>query len=161
MNGSRTASTKYSSNASSRIDGANGRKRSRNLIRVLMIVAHVRASRVGDDASIPERARPPLHAALKPPDDLRVGDPTARSSGTALRATASRTRYSRRADLFGVRALAGTASIVEFRAPERVIHHERSRCAASLMAHVQGGAKSGSVVAGGGLDVHLFERRVR
>src|SRR5262249_9225232 len=37
-------------------------------------VAHVRPARVGEQRTVAERARSELHAALKPGDDLAVGD---------------------------------------------------------------------------------------
>src|ERR1700743_3585390 len=37
-------------------------------------VAHVRPARVGEQRTVAERARPELHASLKPGDDLAVGD---------------------------------------------------------------------------------------
>ena len=38
-------------------------------------VLHVGAPRVGDDRAVPERARPELHPALEPADDVAGGDP--------------------------------------------------------------------------------------
>src|ERR1043166_1811910 len=37
-------------------------------------IAHVRPPWVGEERTVAERARPELHAALKPGDDLAVGD---------------------------------------------------------------------------------------
>ena len=37
-------------------------------------VAHVRPARIGEQRTVAERPRPELHAALKPGDDLAVGD---------------------------------------------------------------------------------------
>ena len=37
-------------------------------------VAHLRPARIGEQRTVAERARSELHAALKPGDDLAVGD---------------------------------------------------------------------------------------
>ena len=63
----------HSSACSASTLGANGRKSSRCLTILVEDVAHVRPARVGEQRPVAQRARPELHAALKPGDDLAVG----------------------------------------------------------------------------------------
>src|SRR5205807_8808578 len=58
-------------------------------------VAHVGPTRVGEQRTVAERARPELHAALKPGDDLAVGD---HLRGVASRRLAAPSGETRRLD---------------------------------------------------------------
>ena len=68
---------------SARTAGANGRKASRFLTRALMRSRMLRVARVGQDRAAAERARPELHAAVKPADDLAARPGARRSLAAA------------------------------------------------------------------------------
>jgi len=70
---------------SARTLGANGRKSSRCLIRRLRDVARIRSPRIREQRPIAERARSNFHTALKPSDDVAVGDHVGGVAGGGLR----------------------------------------------------------------------------
>src|SRR4026208_1264236 len=74
MKGSGTAPTKYSSSASSRIDGANGRNRSRNLIRVLMMSRMSARRGSARMLRVPSARAPPSHRPSNHPDAAAGGN---------------------------------------------------------------------------------------
>ena len=83
MNGTSSSSSNQSATASSQDRGREGAERFAPLDLGVEDGLHVGAARIADDRAVAERARAPLHAALKPADDLAVGDRRARCAGRA------------------------------------------------------------------------------
>ena len=115
-------------------------------------VLHVVAARVGDDRAVAERARPELHPPLEPADDVAGGD-AFRDCGVEVVVHASRREpgRSQRSRAFRVRVL---------RPRVRVLHDEVARPTEHLVPDEIRGADGDAVVARGGLDVQLVERRL-
>ena len=161
MNGSGTASTKYSSIASTSVDG---RERPELLAKLDLGVddlAHVGAPRIGEDAAVAERARAPLHAALEPADDLSRREMRPPSRRTARRRRRSSRRSHRRSPSSSAARVdrRGDRAVVERRSPVAVRHHEPARLARQLVPDVERRAERRAVVARRRLDVDLAERR--
>ena len=131
MKGTASSSSNHSATASSSTEGANGRNDSRRLILALRMRLHVGAARIADDRAVAERARAPFHAALKPADDLAVGDRRGRAPaqlclvGDRFDRAAGRRRSRSPCCDQQPRDLARA----ELRPPIGVVHHERARAA--------------------------------
>ena len=80
MNGEGCDFSNHSPVFSARIEGANGRKISRCLMRRFRDLFHFRAAWIGDDAAIAQRSRSPFRTTLIPSENLSFGDDP---SGTA------------------------------------------------------------------------------
>ena len=116
------------------------------------------AARIGDDAAISQRARPPLGAPLKPAENFPGGDFLRRFLGNhffvklgnlhalALQAAGG----DGRAHLLGRVA----------RPPVGIFHDERTRLAENLMMHEISGADREPRISRSGLHEDLFERRL-
>ena len=74
MNGTSSSSSNQSATASSQHRRRERPERFAPLDLGVEDLLHVGAARIADDRAVAERARPPFHAALKPADDLAVGD---------------------------------------------------------------------------------------
>jgi len=66
---------KNSAARSASTEGAKGRKGSLNLIFVLTDFLHIRDCRIGEDAAVAERSRPPFKPTLHPANDSARGQP--------------------------------------------------------------------------------------
>ena len=119
-------------------------------------IAHIRATRIGEDAAVTQCARAPFHAPLEPAHHVAVRDePRGHSADLAL--------------IFHVRLHVAPLIIlprgnnraeVEPRiggSPVAVLHDERPWMAEHLVPYVVGGAEGGTVVAGCGLNVELLK----
>src|SRR5262245_4058266 len=89
---------------------------------------HVGPTRIADDRAIAERAWPPFHAALKPSDDLPLGDRHGRPSAQLCLVRNILDRATGRVDL----GLPGghqhlDIARTELRTPISVVHYERPR----------------------------------
>ncbi len=130
-----------------RFDDRRRRERrnfSRNLILVLMMSRMSARPRIGEDAAVAERPRAPLHAALKPADDVsrrEVGCRPVAQHREVRRSSCDPQRSA--AQFVGARVDRGRdRAVVERRPPVAVRHHEPPRLARQLVPDVECGARA-------------------
>src|SRR5438132_10408251 len=118
-------------------------------------VLHLRTPRVGDDAAISKRPRPPFGAALKPAEDFSSGDGRGAAArqfffgkfGDAITILRKAARIDRAADFF---------SRIRW-SPVGVIHHKRARLAQFLVPYIKRGAHRETRVPRRWMNVDLLE----
>src|SRR5665213_2368727 len=123
-------------------------------------IAHIGAPRVGKDAPVAERTRPPLHPPLEPAHLVAIrNQPRAHPADGVLvfhgRLFVRPFLVLPRIDDRGkIESRIG-------RSPIAMLHDERARLAEHLIPYIEGRAKGRSIIARSGLNVELLEWRVR
>src|SRR5579863_1427560 len=117
-------------------------------------VLHVGTPRIGDDAAIPQRARAPLGASLKPAENLSIGND--RSCALAyIFSVEFRHAKTVVSDRAGINRLTNF-SMRKFWAPIRIAHRKRPGLSELLMPNIIGRTDREACIARGRLHKNLL-----